>query len=208
MPGSSFLVSATGDIAGYIITGKPRQDVERLIDHKAEFSGFKGYILKSQLGTRVSFQTVNPSCNIDLVVPSILLEAKVKTPTAAANLIDTSNIISSTWSGKDSWKSSILGMVVRGSWETSDADVGSITIKMKKGQAFYYRSGPTGGKQTVQILSEDRTKIALPVAQEWSEVHFIDDTLPESFLVRLSDEGSGWGEWSAIAFNSAKVGNQ
>jgi len=44
--------------------------------------------------------------------------------------------------------------------------------------------------------------MALPVSTEWSLLDFNSMILPDGdFVVKFSDQGAGWSEWSAIAVN-------
>lgn len=46
------------------------------------------------------------------------------------------------------------------------------------------------------------TASILPIAAEWVALDFSQDQLPQSFTVKLSDDGDAWGEWSAIALKT------
>jgi hypothetical protein len=39
----------------------------------------------------------------------------------------------------------------------------------------------------------------MPLATQWLLLRFNDPRLPEAFTVTFTTEGTGWGEWSAIA---------
>ena len=106
------------------------------------------------------------------------------------------------WLGSDFFESRFDGMVVFGSFIDSDANTGSLVVDMKRGEKLLYRSGPTGGKQIVDVLGTGFPSSTLPVAVDWVLLDFSNDLLPEEFAVKFSDRGTGWGEWSAIALKS------
>ena len=54
-------------------------------------------------------------------------------------------------------------------------------------------------RQTVEVVGENFLTSRQLAAREWSILDFSNDLLPDEFLVRFTDAGSGWGEWSAIA---------
>jgi hypothetical protein len=106
------------------------------------------------------------------------------------------------WTGSDSWHSKIDGLAVVGSWRQSDEDTGSIVLRIKRGDKLLYRSGPTGGRQTLQINDDSSTRSILPIATEWIALDFSGDKYPDIFKIKVADDGDGWGEWSAIALKT------
>jgi len=102
------------------------------------------------------------------------------------------------WLGTDFDKSRGEGMVVLGSFGDSDANAGSLTLKMKRGDRLRYRTGPTVQRQFIEILGSDFPIMTVPGAQGWVLLDFSSDLLPAEFFVKFSDHGSGWGEWSAV----------
>jgi hypothetical protein len=106
------------------------------------------------------------------------------------------------WLGTDYGKSRFDGMVVLGSFIDSDANTGSLVADMRRGDKLLYRSGPTRGKQIVEVLGTRFPATILPAAADWVLLDFSNDLLPEEFAVKFSDKGTGWGEWSAIALKS------
>jgi hypothetical protein len=103
------------------------------------------------------------------------------------------------WRGADFYRSSLTGLRVFGSFIDSDADIGAVTLRMKAGDRLLYRSGPTVGRQLFEVLGDKPLSGVLPLALDWTELRFDGSELPPEFELRLSDQGSGWGEWSAIA---------
>ena len=49
------------------------------------------------------------------------------------------------------------------------------------------------------LNSDDKLKTTLSASLEWQMLEFSNEPLPDEFKITLSDEGSGWGEWSAIS---------
>jgi len=94
------------------------------------------------------------------------------------------------------------GMVVLGNFVHSGANIGSPVVEIKRGDRLLYRSGPVRGKQIVEVLRTRFPATALPPAADWVLLDFSNDLLPEEFAVKFSDEGTDWGEWSAIALKS------
>jgi hypothetical protein len=103
------------------------------------------------------------------------------------------------WQGKDFQKTSANGLVVLGSFIQSDADVGSLSLTLKRGDKLLYRSGPDTDRQRLEINHHTETSVRLPVANEWTLLDFSVSRLPDTFTVNFVDAGDGWGEWSAIA---------
>jgi len=203
-PEQAFLVNADNVVVGYVLTGGIRSDVAAVIDQRAGQSGFMGYLQRQQLGSEIRVQGASPTCQTHFNVPKILFTATVQPPSAAAISVSESALAPRQgWQGTDSWRSSMPGMKVLGSWVNADSDVGSTELTLKKGDKLYYRSGPTGGHQLLSIPESGQPTSVLPVAEEWTLLDFNDTTLPQQFTVRITDAGDGWGEWSAIAVKAS-----
>ena len=106
------------------------------------------------------------------------------------------------WLGTDYDKSHCGGMVVLGSYVDSDANTGSLTLKMKRGDKLRYRTGPTVGKQFIEVQGTRFPVMTVPGAQGWVLLDFSNDVLPADFFVKFSDQGTGWGEWSAVGLKA------
>jgi hypothetical protein len=109
----------------------------------------------------------------------------------------------SNWVGTDYQQTKVKGYSVLGSYVSSDSDVGVVELVMNKGEGIYYRSGPTGGRQslTVVLNSGVETKYILPVLPDWTLLVFDRQSVPQKFEIKISDSGGSWGEWSAIALS-------
>jgi hypothetical protein len=53
--------------------------------------------------------------------------------------------------------------------------------------------------QMVEIMNSGLAPTQLPLAKDWVTLEFSDSRLPDNFLLKLTDQGVGWVEWSAIA---------
>lgn len=102
--------------------------------------------------------------------------------------------------GADFARTALPGRVVVGSFVQSDADLGSATFRLRRGESLMYRSGPRSAGQRLFIVgAEQRFASNLPVSLEWVTLDFSNRQLPEEFTVRVSDESGSYGEWSAFA---------
>ena len=109
-------------------------------------------------------------------------------------------ILSSSISGTDYQKSVLDGYQVTGSFITSDSDIGEITLRLHRGDTLFYRSDTSMKNQLLTIVGHENQYIReLPAASEWSTMSFSNRSLPEEFVIKISDRGKGWGEWFAIA---------
>jgi hypothetical protein len=163
---------------------------------------FSGYMLDGSFGKQLRIESRDAACGFDADVPEPIF---ILTPLADDDIGSSATAADvqpgSTWLGTDSWRSSVAGYIVLGSWVTSDADTGSVEIRINRGAKIMYRSGPENKRQ-VAVLTANGIELArsvLPSAHEWSWLEFDVPSLPEEFIVKLSDEGTGWGEWLAIA---------
>ncbi len=109
-------------------------------------------------------------------------------------------IVRNTMKGTDFYRSKHNGYRIIGSFETSDADTGVITLRLNKNDQVFYRSGPGTNGQLVTIDGLEQKFInKLPIATDWTQLIFSNSKLPPQFLVTFKDEGQNLGEWSAIA---------
>lgn len=205
VPSSVKIINSLGAVNGYALSGLPRPDVAHAVEKNAIYSGFKGYLLKDELGKQLTFMGSDSSCSFSTSAPNIFYKKTTATPSAKTSSVSTKNIIGvNGWKGKDSWQSNLPEMQVIGSWVNSDADTGSISLKLKKGDRLFYRSGPSGGRQLLNINGITQNPLILPITEEWAFIDFSGKLLPDEFEVTISDLGDRWGEWSAIAINANK----
>ncbi|WP_353632273.1 hypothetical protein ABVN18_08530 [Pseudomonas canadensis] len=202
VPSSVVILDPKNIVVGYAITGGDRKDIAKLQGASATRSKFKGYVLKGSLGAPLKVIS-SGSCYFNVLSSPILYSFSLVDANVNATAVTTSAVVSGAqWSGSDSWHSKIDGLTVMGSFRQADTDTGSIVLRMKRGDKLLYRSGPTGGRQLLELNDDPRTVSILPIATEWVELDFSDKQFPESFTVKLSDNGEAWGEWSAIALKT------
>jgi hypothetical protein len=193
---------------GIAITGQPRPDLAVAIGSQASRAGYRGYILSDAAGASVMAQGEDlhgPLCQMKAVVPDLLFSIKSATPPWDEVTVDNNSILpGSEWTGADSFHTDLCewGLRVYGSFDRGgDSDTGSITLRLRRGDRILYRSGPTGGRQVLEI--PDHPSVMLPIALNWVTLDFSSPKLPKGqFLAKLTDKGSGWGEWSAIAVHT------
>jgi hypothetical protein len=191
-------------VAGYAIVGGYRSDLQKAIDPGAIRAGFEGYIDLSMMGQMISLQDFDSLCATKLLPIPIRPFATTETlPDTKKTQVTKDRVRArNQWIGSDFERSQYEGMAVFGSYINSDADTGSIEMTIKPGDKLFYRSGPTYGKQILEIPSKNIT-VVLPVAQKWTLLDF--NGLPNSkgneFVIKMTDKGSSWGEWSSVAVN-------
>lgn len=113
-----------------------------------------------------------------------------------------SKIISNTISGADFEKSKFDGVMVLGTFVKSDQDTGNIEVKMKKGGRLLFRTGPfqKDNWAKIEVLGQEALFYNLiPTGcLDWTVLEFSNKNLPPEFIVRLSDNGTEFGEWLAV----------
>ena len=193
------LVDTGGRIAGFVLTGRKRTDIAKSVSPAAAESGFTGY-LRIVHGERV-VSLVDPAsgCRVPVDIPPILFRP-VASLDAAVPSVDSGRIVDrGAWTGTDSARSSLPGLEVLGSFVASDADTGSLILNVGHGDTLLYRAGPTAGRQFVEIVGSPQSRRVLPAAIDWIGLTFVIEKQSNQVELRFSDEGSAWGEWSAIA---------
>jgi len=192
------LIDADGVVQGLVLTGQPRLDVAYAIDPAASNSGFKGYLRSIAQGSNMNLIDSDGGCQLSVKIPALLFTSPKNTDislvSATTNQVQGGN----EWTGADYYRSSIPGLTVLGSFLNSDSDKGSIVLTLNRGDRLLYRSGPTGGRQFVQVIGTAELKSILPVATEWILLEFSSNMLPEVFELQFKDNGDSWGEWSAV----------
>jgi len=126
---------------------------------------------------------------------------KVISPELAASLphaTSTAVVGSHTWSGTDYYRSEVPGYAVFGSYVNSDQDQGSLTLRLARDSVIQVRTGSDNSNQYLVIPDLDNSTYILPVSLDWTYLSFSAEGLPDSFEIILSDQGTGWGQWSAV----------
>ena len=197
------LLDDQGKVVGHALSGATRSDVAEAIDKKAIQAGYRGYLLSDQMGKVLILHGENladSSCRMQASVPVLAFSLTTAKPSAKSVTVNSANVLAGNqWSGSDYAKSAVEGIQVYGSFISADADVGTISLRIKLGDRIFYRSGPTGGRQLLEISGTGLPAMKLPVSTDWVLLNFSGQNLPNGeFTIRFSDDGSGWGEWSAI----------
>ncbi len=187
-------------IVGYAYIGQKRPDVALAKGRDAERAGFRGYLFADMRGKTVYLVSGKFQCRMTnashFTISKFRWRGGEDEEIPSVKSID---IASNGWIGQDFYKSSIPGFKVLGSFISSDMDTGSIVVKLNRGEKLLYRSGPKDGHQMVEVINSGLAPTQLPPAEDWVVLEFSDRRLPDNFLVRLTDQGIGWGEWSALA---------
>jgi hypothetical protein len=189
-------IDTSSSVAGFAVLGAPRPGLAA--------TGFRGYVMASQVGKPVTVRS--DTCEITLQLPAALFSSTRATPAPERATVESADVQAGNgWTGGDFSKTAIGGMQVFGSFISSDADTGSIRLKVRRGARLFYRSGPTGGNQLLAVLGSSLPAAKLPVSADWTLIELSSPSLPEGeFTIELTDQGAGWGEWSAIAGRSSK----
>jgi hypothetical protein len=90
-------------------------------------------------------------------------------------------------------------LAVIGSFRQSDADTGELVLRLKRSDAFLFRTGPKPARQRLEVIGHPSLAVAAPLSEHWTKVELSDARLPEQFDLRISDSGTDWGEWFAVA---------
>lgn len=204
IPQSIRFVDGHGKVVGYALSGQLRPEVAKAIDNKAITSGFVGYLLEDKVRTDLYMYGVETPCKMQVKAPDLLYTLTSTKPSVDQVTLSSKNILpGNQWLGSDSWKSEINGMKVYGSHIKSDADMGAISLRIKRGDRIFYRSGPTGGRQILNVSGNVLPPSKLPKSTEWALLDFSSMILPDGdFIIKFSDNGADWGEWSAIALRN------
>lgn len=199
-------LNSSGEVVGYAVTGGYRPDVAGQVAKSALLSGFDGYILSSMSGSTLIAQGGNLSCQIKFKIPRKIFLSYKSPLSLLDGLVGAKSIKSSTqWLGSDFYKSAAIGIRVYGSYINGDADTGSVLIKVKPGQKIFYRSGPVGGRQFLEVNGDASSIIKMPTSLDWTVLDF--SGLPENqggTWLKFIDDGSSWGEWSAIGLREER----
>jgi hypothetical protein len=193
------IIDIEGKTVGFAYSGGARPDVGLAVGEKASYSGFKGYVFSGKQGDSVSLINEDMQCQLVRNIPVSLFNVRdANVRSLSISVMSASIMDDNEWLGKDYEKSNFPGIAVLGSFINSDSDIGSVSLRIKRGDRLLYRSGPTAGRQVIEILNSNLPSAILPVATEWKILDFSSELLPDKFTARFSDNGTNWGEWSAI----------
>jgi hypothetical protein len=198
-----YIMNEAEKIIGYALTGKTRSNVEELTNQQINSSGFKGYILANELGQGITLRNYQTGCKLKEIAPFTPYTINPPVSENSKISIQSNQILNNNeWLGSDYYKTKKRGYKVFGSYINSDADMGKISMRIKRGDSLYYRSGPIGGNQRLVIESEKSYVQVLPIAIEWVVLKFNNSNLQETFTVTFKDTGGNPGEWSAVGVKS------
>ena len=197
---SALVIDNSGMVIGYVLIGQQRLDLKAAINPAAVKSGFKGYVVAESEGKPAALFDPTSGCITHFRVPTNIVRINPVSHGRELVSVGTKSVLpGNQWVGSDFQQSHFDDLVVFGSFIKSDSAIGSISLNLKNGDKLLYRSGPTGGKQFVKLPDTSLAPILLPVSTEWKLLEFSGKVLPDTFLVEFSDDGTEWGEWSAIA---------
>ncbi len=200
------LLDPEGKQVGYALGGSRRDDVAATQGRAARLAGYRGYLESVVSGQALTLRGEGPAgpiCQMQVKAPMALpYRFTAAQPSPQRTTVGSANVVDgSAWQGADFARSTFAGMRVYGSYVNSDADRGSIVLRVQRGDRLFYRSGPSIRQQSMEI--EGMGTVPMPLAQDWGMLEFSGDALPQqAFSVKLSDTGNGWGEWSAVAIKS------
>lgn len=194
-------IDMTGHVVGIALPGKRQPDIATSLGKQARHSGFSGYILARSAGEPIRMRSANGGCELNATAPRTPFTVNAGPIIASAVTLTRADILAGNqWLGADPFRTNLPALQVYGSYLYGDGDTGAITLMVRRGARILYRSGPTAGRQVIEIPDSNFPEVVLPTAVEWTVLDFNDDRLPSAeFAVRFSDEGTSWGEWSAIA---------
>ncbi len=149
-PESVTLLDEGGVVIGVALVGQSRPDVEKQIGTGAH-PGFKGYLTSEPSGMQVTFLSEDPPCDLALTVSLMPFAVTRQSVLPVENLLSVEDTESlDGWYGSDFFQSSFEDIAISGSWVSSDADIGQVVLRVKRGEAFFYRSGPSHGNQVYE----------------------------------------------------------
>lgn len=197
-----YILDEDHKLSGAVFVGEQRHDVAKTVGKQAEYAGFSGYASQAVSDKTVTIYFPVGACTLQYRVSSPLFQYLSLDKKDLESLVKRVQISQTNdWLGSDYDNSQLNGMMVFGSYITGDTDTGSIKLKLQRGDQLMYRTGPVHRRQTLRI-DDNATKHALLPATSWHVLDFNSPNLPDSFTVTLTDEGNGWGEWSAIAVSN------
>lgn len=197
---SLLLIDDSATVKGVAIIGAKRRDLGKQLNRSALYSGFEGYLLKESLGKNLLIIDPASKCGLRVLLPNKFFTVSTRSldPKDSVNLNIDNVVEKKGLIGGDYYHSQFDQLSVLGSYFNSDSDMGSITLKMQKGDKLLYRTGNNVRNQIIEIV-DTKFRGSFTQADEWTQMSFDGSGLPDSFEVKLSDQGKGWSEWFAVA---------
>lgn len=198
----AYVLDETQTVNGAVLTNYERLDVAKVIGKEATYAGFKGYANRQLQGQELSVYFPAANCVLKHKIPQFPYQVKPVNENDRLTVAGLSQVaIPYHWKSDHYEDSHFKNLVTLSSHINGDSDIGSIHFSLEKGNSIFYRSGPVGGRQILRIGQQGKP-ITLAAFEQWVTLQFDAPDLPEVFEVTLSDEGDGWGEWSAIAVSN------
>lgn len=194
------LVAPDGTVAGQALAGELRKRPGPDVGQGPDSRPFKGYLLASQAYAPLRLAAAGATpCTVQprpLPRPPFSVQAAAsRSPVVPPAAV----LANEGFAGADFQRTQVAGFRVIGSHVTGDADMGTLRLRLKRGDTLHLRTGPVTAHQRYRIDDAPGFAGLLPVAQDWVAIVFDHPDLPAEFSLTLTDGGTGWGEWSAIA---------
>ena len=198
------VVAEGSRVAGLaLLENLPKNDTSEvsLIDPKVQFIG---YLRSNLIGHNIQLQDWQNACFFRVYVDIPFFSVKRVKDLNQKNIASADSIETNQWSNTDLQQTSIQSFKVTGSYgQIHDKNL-TVTLKIKRGDAVYYRSGSRKGKQILLIKTEGQSfRKILPVSENWVTIRFSNPGLPKEFVIKIIDSGSHKDEWSAIGLKES-----
>ena len=197
-PTHAYIIDGRNFVVGIVLINTDYLNEAMHDDYKQEALGFDGYTLAAVGAQRLYLVSQSLKCKVSIDIPqkyfSIQAFQKGTAPTVSVNQLGATV----GWGvNGDPFRTNLDRVAVFGSYVNGDADKGKISLFVKDFDQVLYRSGPTGGNQSIRLLGEENTQWTLPTAENWIMLSFsLGDN--RELLVEFIDDGDSWGEWSAV----------
>lgn len=204
IPEKAFVVDETNKIIGYLLTGFKQTNIANMIDKKAKYSGFYGYVLKEYQGDSLNIvsEEFNKKIKLKFPTPPFYYDKHFDKSDIQTIPLNEQIIFTTFEKNKVYDYKKIDNFEIYGSFIDGDSSKGSIKIDLRESNKILYKTGPNTYGQIMNIF-ENESKIYstnLNPSKEWSAIVFQKDT--KTITIEIVDNSSEWGEWSAIAIRS------
>ena len=111
-----------------------------------------------------------------------------------------------SFTGRDFQLTSQNGYDVRGTGSLGDAETGRLEISVEKEGIFFIRTGPDSDNQLMQFMIDDVVIDTLDgqVFENWEAIYMNPIQTTGTLKIVITDFGTGWGQWIAVAFKNAQ----
>ncbi len=205
-PVAARIVAADGSVAGYAVMGKRSKWYRDAFGLGGDARFFLGYVMASHMAKPWTLDVLGTGCVAHVASTGMRVDTAKKLDASAITVMQDQILTNQGWDGSDFEQSHAAGLRVLGTYIHGDQDTGSVRLALRRGDRLLYRTGPTVARQRFLIDGNRFGAGFLPKTERWSVLVLDDPKLPERFEVTLSDEGSKWGEWMAIAVKDKSAG--